>query len=263
MMERLRVETDGPVAWVWLDRPDRLNALDDTALTELRETFEALDGDETVRAAVVAATGPIFSAGFDVRWMSGLDTETVAGEQEGIRAVYDTIEAFTKPLVAAVHAPAMGGGLLLALVSDIRLASEGASFGAPEVKIGIFPSLDLVPRLEHVVGLGVAKRMVLTGDPITAVEAERIGLIEPLVPADELVHLPPQHLAEVGDDHGGGLHHRVAGDLRLRALGRADPPPRLSEGRLDRVQPLHLHRQHTPAPRTTEIAAGHIAVGVL
>jgi enoyl-CoA hydratase len=172
---------------VWLDRPDRLNALDDTALTELRETFEALDDDETVRAAVVAATGPVFSAGFDVRWMSGLDTETVAEEQEGIRAVYDTIEAFTKPLVAAIHAPAMGGGLLLALVSDIRLASEGAGFGAPEVKIGIFPSLDLVPRLEWVVGRGMAKRMVLTGDPISAAEAERAGLVEPLVPADELI----------------------------------------------------------------------------
>lgn len=186
-MERLRVETDGPVAWVWLDRPDRLNALDDTALTELRETFEALDADETVRAAVVAANGPVFSAGFDVRWMSGLDTETVAAEQEGIRAVYDTIEAFSKPLVAAIHAPAMGGGLLLALVADVRLASEEAGFGAPEVKIGIFPSLDLVPRLEWVVGRGMAKRMVLTGDPITAVEAERAGLVEPLVPADELI----------------------------------------------------------------------------
>ena len=186
-MERLRVETDGPVAWVWLDRPDRLNALDDTALTELRETFEMLDADETVRAAVVAANGPVFSAGFDVRWMSGLDTETVAAEQEGIRAVYDTIEAFSKPLVAAIHAPAMGGGLLLALVADVRLASEEAGFGAPEVKIGIFPSLDLVPRLEWVVGRGMAKRMVLTGDPITAVEAERAGLVEPLVPADELI----------------------------------------------------------------------------
>ena len=185
-MERLRVERDGSVAWVWLDRPDRLNALDEVALTELRRTFETLDEDETVRAAVLAATGPVFSAGFDVAWMTGLDTDTVAHEQEGIRAVYDTIEAFTKPLVAAVHSVAMGGGLLLALVSDIRLASEHASFGAPEVKIGIFPSLDLVPRLEHVVGLGMAKRMVLTGDPISAVEAERIGLVEPLVPADEL-----------------------------------------------------------------------------
>lgn len=160
--------------------------MDEAVLRDLRAAFEELDADEDVGAVVLAARGPVFSAGFDVDWMAGIDAGTVERELGEVRNIYDTIEKLSQPVVAAVHGPAMGGGLLLALVADVRLASDGASFGAPEVKIGIFPSLDLIPRLERVVGLGRAKRMVLAGDPISAEEAERIGLVDPLVPADRL-----------------------------------------------------------------------------
>jgi enoyl-CoA hydratase len=88
------------------------------------------------------------------------------------RSVVDSIESCAKPLIAAVNGVAMGGGLLLSLVADIRLASEQASFGVPEVRIGIFPGLSLVPRLERFVGLGAAKRLVLTGEPMDAAEAQ-------------------------------------------------------------------------------------------
>lgn len=186
-MERLRIEIDGPVTWVWLDRPDRLNALDETALGELGRLFETLDRDESVNAVVVAARGPVFSAGFDVEWMLGLTTETVRQELRGIRAVYDAVEACSKPVIVAVDGPAMGGGLLLALTADIRLATARASFGAPEVTIGIFPSLDLIPRLERVVGLGTAKHLVLTGATISADEAAHLGLVEPLLSSDALL----------------------------------------------------------------------------
>ncbi len=179
-------EIKGAVAWVWLNRPHRLNAIDETMLAELRSVFESLDQSETVRAIVLAARGPAFSAGFDVTWMAEQDAEAIADGLDGVRAVYETIESCARPLIAAVHGAAMGGGLLLALVADCRLASDTASFGAPEVKIGLFPSLSLVPRLERAVGVGAARRMVLTGDPVGASEALRIGLVERVVPAERL-----------------------------------------------------------------------------
>jgi enoyl-CoA hydratase len=189
------LETKGPVVWVWLNRVRRLNAIDDTTLAELRQAFEKLDRDEATRAVVLAGRGPVFSAGFDVGWMVGLDTDTIAHELVGVEAVYDIVEACAKPVIAAVHGPAMGGGLLLALVADFRLASEQASFGAPEVKIGIFPNLGLIPRLERVVGLGAAKRIVLTGDPVDAPTALTMGLVDRVVRGEEL-HAAAQSFAE-------------------------------------------------------------------
>jgi enoyl-CoA hydratase len=194
-VETILLETKGPVAWVWLNQPRRLNAINQTTLAELRQTFGMLEADEAVKAMVLAGRGQAFSSGFDVAWMAELEAERVARELAGIRAVYDAIEACAKPLVAAVHGPALGGGLLLALVADLRLASERAGFGVPEVKIGIFPSLGLVPRLERLVGLGAAKRMVLAGEPIDAAEAQRLGLVDRILAAEEL-HAEAQALAE-------------------------------------------------------------------
>ena len=185
-METIELELRGPVAWVWLNQPQRLNAIHQTTLLELRQTWESLDKDDAVKVIVLAARGRVFSAGFDVAWMAGLDAATIARELAGVRAVYDALEACAKPLVAAVQGAAMGGGLLLTLIADLRLASEQASFGVPEIKIGIFPPLDLVPRLERLVHLGAAKRMVLTGDMVDAREAQRLGLVDRVVPAEAL-----------------------------------------------------------------------------
>ena len=194
-METLVLEIEGPVAWVWLNRPHRLNAIDQTTLLELRRVFEDLDEDETVRAIVLTGRGRSFSAGFDVSWMAGMTAEAAARDFEVARAVYDTIESCAKPLIAAVNGAAMGGGLLLSLVADIRLASTQASFGAPEVRIGIFPGLALVPRLERLVGLGAAKRLVLTGEPMDAAGAQRAGLVDRVVPPEALSE-EAQSLAE-------------------------------------------------------------------
>jgi enoyl-CoA hydratase/carnithine racemase len=194
-METIQLERKGPVAWVWLDQPRRLNAIDETTLAELRQTFEVLDGDGEVGAVVLAARGLAFSAGFDIAWMAGQDAGTIGRELPGVEAVYDTIEDCAKPVVAAVQGAAMGGGLLLTLVADVCLAAEEASFGAPEVKIGIFPNLRLIPRLERVVGLRAARRLVLIGDPVGAAEALSMGLVDRVLPADRL-HAEAQALAE-------------------------------------------------------------------
>jgi enoyl-CoA hydratase len=162
-MKTLLLERKGPVAWVWLDRRRRLNAMDGAMLAELGQTFEELDQDKAVRATV--------------------------------EAVFDTIENCAKPVIAAVRGAAMGGGLLLVLVADLCLAAEGATFGAPEVKIGIFPNLRLIPRLERIIGLRTAKRMVLLGEPVDAAEARSLGLVERVVPGAEL-RAEAQTLAE-------------------------------------------------------------------
>jgi enoyl-CoA hydratase len=194
-METIELEIKGPVAWVWLNRPRWLNAIDETTLAELRQVFEMLDDEEEVGAIVIAGRGPAFSAGFDIAWMAGQGSETMIEGLGAVEAVYDAIEACTKPVVAALHGTVMGGGLLLALIADLRLAAEGVSLGAPEVKIGIFPNLDFIPRLTRVVGLGAAKRIVLTGEPLDADDALRMGLVEKVV-SRETLHAEAQALAE-------------------------------------------------------------------
>src|SRR5437016_4312617 len=126
-MKTLELEKNRPVARVWLNQPQRLNAINQTTLNELRLVFDGLDRNEEVRAIVLAGRGPAFSAGFDVSYMAGMTPEAVADGLGDTRAVFDVIENCSKPLIAAIHGAAMGGGLLLALVSDFRLASERAS----------------------------------------------------------------------------------------------------------------------------------------
>jgi enoyl-CoA hydratase/carnithine racemase len=185
-METIEIERSGAVAWVWLNRPRWLNAIGDTMLAELEDAFRGLGRDEAVRAVVVAGRGPAFSAGFDIAWMEGKGLQAIAEGLAGVESVYDVIEACSKPVIAALHGVVMGGGLLLALVCDRRLATEGTSVGAPEVKIGIFPNLRFVPRLVRVVGEGAARQIVLSGEPVDAAAALRMGLVEQVVPVGEL-----------------------------------------------------------------------------
>ena len=194
-METLQLEHKGPVAWVWLNRRRQLNAMNEITLAELRGAFQDLEQDEEVRAIVLAARGLVFCAGFEVAWMAGQETEAVGPGLPGIEATFDTIEACAKPVIAAVQGAAMGGGLLLTLVADAVLASEQAKFGAPEVKLGIFPNLRLIPRLERMVGARGAKQMVLTGEPVSAATALDWGLVDSVVPARDL-HGEAQALAE-------------------------------------------------------------------
>jgi enoyl-CoA hydratase len=194
-METIQLETEGPVTWVWLNRPHRLNAINDSTLAELGQAFESLNLDEETRAIVLAGRGPVFCAGFDVAWLAAQEAATVVQELARVEATYDTIEACPKPLIAAVHGPAMGGGLLLALVADFCLVSETASLGAPEVKIGIFPNLRLVPRLERVVGVRAAKRIVLTGDPVGSADALDLGLVGSVLPDEATLYAAAWDLA--------------------------------------------------------------------
>jgi enoyl-CoA hydratase/carnithine racemase len=194
-MDFLETEIRGNVAWVWLNRPEKLNALNEALLAALDTTFRSLSTNTDVCAIVLAGRGRAFSAGFDIAWMAERTPEMAREDRVNVREVYNRIEQCPQPLISAVHGPALGGGLILALISDYVLASEQARFGAPEVKIGIFPSLGLVPRLERVIGIRAAKQILLTGEPVDSTTATQIGLATRLVPEAEL-YVEAQRLAD-------------------------------------------------------------------
>ena len=187
-MKALQVEHKGLVAWVWLNRPDRLNAINQIMLDELQDTFASFSDNKSIRAIVLAGRGRAFSSGFDVNWLAERTLEEIRSNRAPIREVFETIERCSQPVIAAVQGHAQGGGLIFVLVADFVLASPTAQFGAPEVRIGIFPSLGLVPRLERTVGIRAAKRIVLTGDSINVQEAQHSGLIDRIItPEDRLL----------------------------------------------------------------------------
>jgi enoyl-CoA hydratase len=181
-LNALRVERpDGAIAVVTLTRPDRLNAIGSDTLTELDAALTDLDADDTVRAFVITGEGKAFSAGANIDELSGLDG--AAGFARFVRFftdVLDRLEQFPKPSIAAIDGVALGGGLELALACDLRVASDRARLGVPEIKLGLLPGAGGTQRLPRLIPRGVATQMLLTGQPLGAVDAHRLGLVNEL-----------------------------------------------------------------------------------
>jgi enoyl-CoA hydratase len=186
--DNLLVETRDGVAFVTVNRPDRLNALDDRTMDELDRAFASLAADAAVRGVVLTGAGEkAFVAGADI---GELATQSpVAGKERSIRGqqVLDRIERLGKPVVAAVNGFALGGGCELAMACHLRVASEKAKLGTPEVKLGIMCGYGGTQRLSRLVGKGRALEILLTGEMVEAPEALRIGLVNRVVPADRVV----------------------------------------------------------------------------
>ena len=189
MSEHVKVEHKGAVAVVTIDRADKLNALNADIVAGLFDTFIGLAEAEDVRGIVLTGAGQkAFVAGADI---SELATMTPLSGIEVSRAGQDAfrfIETMRKPVVAALNGFALGGGLELALACHIRLASENAKLGLPEVKLGIIPGYGGTVRLPRLIGRGRALEMVLTGEMVDAAEAFRIGLVNRVVPQAELLN---------------------------------------------------------------------------
>ncbi len=180
----VRVERHGPVAWVLLDRPETLNALSSELLGELDATFGELENDVDLRVVVLAGSGPVFAAGADIAEMARKSPEEgVAFGFVGQRAAR-RIETFPRPVIALVEGYALGGGLELALAADLIVAASDAKLGLPEVSLGIHPGMGGATRLARLIGRAEAKHLVLTGVPVTAEEARRLGFVAQVVPAD-------------------------------------------------------------------------------
>lgn len=184
-----RVETgDDGVALLTIDRPERLNAFDSGMVTEMREVLARLDGDDSVRAIVLTGAGEkAFIAGGDVAEMRDLELADADRFVYAGQELTRQLERMGQPTIAAVNGYALGGGTEIALACDIRVASERAVFGLPEVTLGILPGWGGTQRAVRLLGRGLACELVLTGRRVSADEALRIGLVNRVVPAAELL----------------------------------------------------------------------------
>jgi len=184
----IQYEIKDSLGYVTINRPDKLNALNAQAKSELKHVFESVKNDTAVLAVILTGAGEkSFVAGTDIGELKELSTETGKVFAENGQSVFNLIENLGKPVIAGVNGYALGGGCELALACHIRIASENAKFGQPEVNLGIIPGYGGTQRLARLVGKSRAMEMILTGDSIDAQEALRIGLVNKVVPQSELM----------------------------------------------------------------------------
>ncbi|GAA6525850.1 enoyl-CoA hydratase-related protein [Intrasporangium sp. DVR] len=184
--ETLLTEVTDGVLLVTFNRPDVRNAINRQVQLELRAVLEAARADDSVGAVVLTGAGPkAFIAGADISQVAGYTKETALASD--LQRLFDLVEDFPKPTIAAVNGFALGGGCEIAMACDIRIASETARFGLPETALSVLPGAGGTQRLGRLVGTGRAIELILTGRMVEAAEAERIGLVTAVTPADELL----------------------------------------------------------------------------
>ncbi len=186
--QNLLVAVADGVATVTVNRPDKLNALNDATVAELALAAAALRADPAVKGVILTGAGPkAFVAGADIAELGTQDVATARARALAGQAMVTAFETMGKPVVAAVNGFALGGGCELAMGCHVRIASETAKFGQPEAKLGLIPGYGGTQRLPRLVGQGRALHLLLTGETIDAQEAYRIGLVTKVVPADQLL----------------------------------------------------------------------------
>jgi len=187
-LERIEIEITGPVARVWMNRPDARNAFDGLMVTELRKTLFDLRSVDGVRVIVLGGRGASFCAGADIEWMkamAGFSRAENLGEAQALADLFFTVYESPKPVVARVHGHALGGGAGLVAACDIPVASLGTQFGFTEVRLGIIPAV-ISPYVLAKIGESAARELFLTGERFEAVHAVEIGLVRAAVPEEDL-----------------------------------------------------------------------------
>jgi len=187
MYNNLIYEEKNEMAVITVHRPAALNALNSILLDELICAFGEAEKNENVKAIILTGEGKAFVAGADIAEMNGLTPVEGRIMMAKGHNLMNFIESIEKPVIAAVNGFALGGGCELAMACDIRIASEKAKFGQPEVNLGIIPGFGGTQRLPRLVGKGMGKYLIMTGEMINADEAYRIGLVEKTVPPEELM----------------------------------------------------------------------------
>jgi enoyl-CoA hydratase len=216
----IRVEWDGDLAVVTLDRQEKLNALNADVVTELGQVFAELARDDKVRGVLLTGAGEkAFVAGADIGELARMDSISGVAVSRAGQEVFRKIERFPKPVLAAVGGFALGGGCELALACHMRVASENARFGLPEVGLGIIPGYGGTIRLARLVGLGRAVEMTLTGEMVGAEQARDMGLVSAVVPRAELLDRAKELLRKV--TRNGPVAVRMALESVYRALDTA------------------------------------------
>lgn len=243
-LQNVQLVREGHLALVTVNRPAKLNALDGLTIAELDAVFQALDGDASCGAIVLTGAGEkAFIAGADISVLAkqgvldGTDNSK-AGQQLTLR-----IENNRKPVLAAINGFALGGGLEMALACDVRFAAKTAKLGLPEVSLGIIPGYGGTQRLARLCGTGTALQLILTGDPVTADEALRVGLVNGVFEPGELlaqvkaialkmVSRGPQALALAKQAVRRGVHLSMQDGLSLEAdlFGAISSTAEMKEG---------------------------------
>lgn len=177
---------DGHIAYITISRPEALNALNSQTLDEIQRAAQTLADESDIRCAVITGAGKAFVAGADIAQMKDLTVEEANAFAMRGHAAFTALEKLPMPLIAAINGYALGGGCELALCADIRIASEKAKFGQPEVGLGITPGFGGTQRLVRTVGTAAAMELILTGRTISADEALRIGLVNRVVAPEAL-----------------------------------------------------------------------------
>ena len=242
--ETLLLEITDGIARLTVNRPDKLNALNATVIRELGEAAGALDADRSVRGVILTGAGSkAFVAGADITELASQDP--MAGKARSLagQAAFRRFETMSKPVVAAVNGFALGGGCELAMACHMRRASDNAKFGQPEVKLGLGPGYGGSVRLPRLVGRGRALELLLTGATIDAQEAYRIGLVNRVVPADQLLAEAERLVRTIAEnaplavqivleavDAGAGMSQQDALLLEANHFGLASSTEDMKEG---------------------------------
>ena len=187
-MTNITTQTDDGICVVKINRPEKLNAMNTDVAKEIISTFQQLEKDDNVKVIILTGEGDkAFSAGADIEYMSKISADESEVYAKLGQEVTATVENVTKPTIAAVNGFALGGGCEVAMSCDIRIASDNARMGQPEVTIGIPPGWGGTQRLMRIVGVAKAKELVYTGKMIKAAEAKEIGLVNNVVPLESLM----------------------------------------------------------------------------
>lgn len=234
----------GHVATLTLNRPAARNAINRRLAAELTAALAALASNESLRAVVVTGAGArAFSAGADLRERLALSPAERAAHTAAIAAAAEALAALPLPTIAAVRGYALAGGAELALACDLRVVASDAIFGFPEVKIGIFPGAGGVHRLPRLIGLGAARDLLYTGRQVVAEEAFRLGLIDRLVPTDDVLDTARRLAAEIAAN----------APLAVRALKRALAE---ADGLPEAAARAAVDRRRSPLDATADYAEG-------
>jgi enoyl-CoA hydratase/carnithine racemase len=186
--ENILLDKKNSIAYVTINRPKVLNALNMATIEELRAAFHEIENDSAIRVVIMTGSGEkAFIAGADISELAQQDAVSAKQYAHRGQSVLNLIENLGKPVIACINGFALGGGCELAMACTMRLASENAKLGQPEVKLGILPGYGGTQRLPRLVGKGIAMQHVLTGEMITAQEALRVGLVNEVVAAAELI----------------------------------------------------------------------------
>jgi enoyl-CoA hydratase len=227
MSELVRVEIDGGVATIRLDRPP-MNAINSQMQEQLRSAAARVGQDEQIRAVVVYGGEKVFAAGADVKEFAGQDHAYMSRDAARVMSAIDSLARIPKPVIAAVTGYALGGGCELALTADFRVSAEDAKWGQPEILLGLIPGMGGTQRLARLIGPARAKDLIFTGRFVDAAEALDLGLVDAVVPAGEVYDTamtmarkfakgPALALAAAKAAIDGGLDTDLATGLRLES----------------------------------------------